>query len=218
VQELLYKADGRNRVLDEDDAYALADRADLEADNARQSREEINELRAELQDERNRLTVARHERDAAQRYGGGDQQTAREWKSCGEISCAECNEQRDELIARADRAEDNARQSREEINEMRAERDRAEALAEERKALGCEYVRRLAEARVEIDRLRDDLQWLEDEAPVIGHDAWSCSVDMAGNRWTLQFRNDGKRERIRGRTLIDTISKARAALNRTNEK
>ncbi len=71
--------------------------------------------------------------------------------------------------------------------------------------------------RCERDRLREALEWLEDEAPVIAHDAWSCSVDMGGNHWTLQFRNNGKRERIRGRTLIETIDKARAALNQTKQ-
>lgn len=70
----------------------------------------------------------------------------------------------------------------------------------------------VAAAQAEARELREALEWLEDEVPQITHDSWTCSVDMAGNRWTLQFRNDGKRERIRGRTLIDAISKARAAL------
>lgn len=66
--------------------------------------------------------------------------------------------------------------------------------------------------------LLNNLQWLEDHAPYISHDAWNHSVDMAGNRWTIEVRINGKRERIRGKTLIDTIEKARAALKTTNDQ
>lgn len=87
---------------------------------------------------------------------------------------------------------------------------------------GCRYrlITERDEAReriAELEGLADALAWLEDEVPNITHDAWTCSVDMSGNRWTLSFRNDGKRERIRGRTLIDTINTARKALTPTDQ-
>jgi hypothetical protein len=78
--------------------------------------------------------------------------------------------------------------------------------------------RELAAAQAEAREYKEALGWLEDEAPSISHDAWTCSVDMAGNRWTLQFRNDGKRERIRGQTLIQTINNARAALKQNTDQ
>jgi hypothetical protein len=44
VEELLYKSDGRNRVLDEDDAIELADRADAAEAELAKARERIGEL------------------------------------------------------------------------------------------------------------------------------------------------------------------------------
>lgn len=76
----------------------------------------------------------------------------------------------------------------------------------------------LAAAQAEARKLREALEWLENEAPQISHYSWSCSVDMSGNRWTIQIRNDGKRERIRGRTLVETIEKARAALTQNTDE
>jgi hypothetical protein len=75
---------------------------------------------------------------------------------------------------------------------------------------------RVDELKAEHARLREALAWLEDEAPVIIHNAWTGTVYMSGNRWAIEIRKDGKRELVRGKTLIETIDNARVALNQTN--
>lgn len=55
------------------------------------------------------------------------------------------------------------------------------------------------------------MEWLEKEAPQIIHDAWTCSVDMSGNRWTVVVRINGPRQKFRGKTLLEAATKARYA-------